>query len=82
MLVVFGALLAHSFTDGYGRRFTFVVAAFGFILGLLIMASSFSYGVLLFGRLFVGLGVGIGLAVSKVGAPMYRYCEPYDQYRT
>jgi len=64
---MFGAIFAQYFTDGYGRRFTFVIAAIGFILGILIMIISSSYEVLLFGRLFVGLGVGIGLAVD----PMY-----------
>jgi sugar porter (SP) family MFS transporter len=63
---IFGALLAHFFTDGYGRRFTFLVAAVGFIIGLFIMAMSSSYGLLLFGRTFVGLGVGIGLAIDPL----------------
>lgn len=72
---VFGALLAHYFTDGYGRRYTFVVAAAGFILGLLIMAMSPSYDLLLFGRTFVGLGVGIGLAVRVCRLP-YRRRSP------
>lgn len=62
--LVFGALFAHYFTDGYGRRYTFVAAAIGFIFGILIMVFSQSYGVLLFGRFFVGIGVGVGLAVS------------------
>jgi predicted MFS family arabinose efflux permease len=55
--------LSHIFTDRYGRRTTFVAAAFGFIVGLVIMVSSSNYSLLLFGRSFVGLGVGIGLAV-------------------
>jgi predicted MFS family arabinose efflux permease len=57
---VFGAFLAHYFTDLYGRRTTFVVAAIGFILGLGIMVFSSTYSFLLVGRTFVGLGVGIG----------------------
>jgi len=64
---MFGALFAQVFTDGYGRRSTFLVAAVGFIIGILIMISTNAYGVLLFGRVFIGLGVGIGLAVD----PMY-----------
>lgn len=34
-----------------------------FLLGIFIMVISSSYEWLLFGRTFVGLGVGIGLAV-------------------
>lgn len=65
--LVFGALLAHYSTDIYGRRYTFVVAALLFLLGIFIMVISSTYEFLLFGRGFVGLGVGIGLAVCKVG---------------
>lgn len=64
---MFGAMFAQYFSDGFGRRYTFTVAAVGFILGILIMIVSNSYEILLFGRAFVGLGLGIGLAVD----PMY-----------
>ena len=56
---MFGAIFAQIFTDGYGRRFTFLAAAVGFIVGILIMILSNAYGVLLFGRAFVGVGVGV-----------------------
>ena len=36
----------------------------GFIFGIIIMICSQSYAALMFGRVFVGLGVGFGLAVS------------------
>jgi predicted MFS family arabinose efflux permease len=62
---VFGALFAHYFTDTYGRRYTFIVAALGFIVGILIQSFSTSYEILMFGRVFVGLGVGTGLAIGK-----------------
>lgn len=61
---VFGALGSHYFTDRYGRRRTFIVAAVGFIIGVLIQTFAPSYAVLMTGRVLVGLGVGIGLAVS------------------
>ena len=64
---MFGAMFAQYFSDGYGRRFTFIVAAICFILGIVIMVLSNSYEMLLFGRAFVGLGLGVGLAVD----PMY-----------
>jgi predicted MFS family arabinose efflux permease len=70
---VFGAIFAHFFTDGFGRRYTFVVAALGFILGIGIMVLSSSYQGLLVGRAWVGLGVGIGLAVRA-----YRSIVPHE----
>lgn len=64
---MFGAMFAQYFSDDCGRRFTFMVAAIGFIVGIFIMILSNSYEILLFGRAFVGLGLGVGLAVD----PMY-----------
>jgi MFS family permease len=74
---VFGALAAQYFTDNYGRRKTFIVAAVGFIIGTVVMALSNSYALLMFGRMFVGLGVGVGLAVSSsVRSPLiWRPCR-------
>lgn len=63
---MFGAMFAQYFTDNYGRRRTFLMAAVGFIIGCVIMALSNSYGLLLFGRFFVGLGVGTGLAIDPL----------------
>lgn len=60
---MFGALGAHWICDRYGRRLSFIVAAASFILGIIIMACAWSYPVIMFGRVFVGLGVGFGLAV-------------------
>ena len=63
---MFGALMAHHVTDVYGRRRTFLTAAIGFIVGILIMSTAQSYAILMFGRFFVGLGVGVGLAIDPL----------------
>ena len=63
---IFGSLFAHWICDRYGRRDSFKVAALGFILGLVILAAAPNYTTLMVGRVFVGLGVGFGLAVSGV----------------
>lgn len=63
---MFGALGAHWICDRYGRRLSFIVAAAGFILGVVIMACAWNYPVLMSGRVFVGLGVGFGLAVRVI----------------
>lgn len=66
-LTVWGSLLAHIFTDRYGRRTTFLIAAFGFIFGLIVTSLANGFGALMLGRFFVGMGVGVGLAID----PMY-----------
>lgn len=63
-LPVFGALGSNFVTDRYGRRKAFVVAAVLFIIGSIIQTMTGSYGLLMFGRIFVGLGVGFGLALD------------------
>ena len=37
-----------------------------FIVGILIMSMSVNYWILLFGRMFVGLAVGFGLAIDPI----------------
>jgi len=61
-----GGLLAHFISDRWGRRRTFVVAAVGFILGNIIMILSQGYTLLMIGRFFVGLGIGVGLAIDPM----------------
>jgi MFS family permease len=63
---IFGSLFSHWICDAYGRRKSFQVAAVAFIIGLIIMACANSFTVLMLGRVFVGLGVGFGLAVSAL----------------
>jgi Sugar (and other) transporter len=63
---IFGALSSHFVSDRFGRRTTFVVAAVAFIVGLLFQSCAPNYTLLLIGRALVGLGCGVGLAVSVV----------------
>ena len=61
-----GAFGASYVSDRYGRRQTFRLAAYGFILGVFITAVSQSYVSLIIGRVFVGIGVGSGLAIDPL----------------
>jgi MFS family permease len=63
---VFGALSAQYVSDTYGRRKTFLVAATGFIFGVVITGIAQTYSVLMLGRMLVGLGVGVGLAIDPL----------------
>mmetsp|Transcript_14627 Transcript_14627/g.33837 ORF Transcript_14627/g.33837 Transcript_14627/m.33837 type:complete len:576 (-) Transcript_14627:261-1988(-) len=77
LFAMFGAIFSHYFSDRYGRRVAFIVAALSFILGVGILVMAINYTFLMIGRVFVGLGVGFGLAIdplyiSEVSPAAYR----------
>ena len=63
---IFGALNSQYVSDKLGRRYTFVISAIGFILGILIMIMSHSLEILLVGRAFIGWGIGCGLSIDPL----------------
>lgn len=63
---LFGSLAGGRTSDIIGRRWTLGLAAIIFQTGALIMALAPSFPVLMFGRLFSGLGVGFGLMIAPV----------------
>ena len=66
LCAIVGSLAASFLSDWMGRRRAFAVAAIGFEIGVLVMATARTYDVLMLGRSLVGLGVGFGLAVDPV----------------
>ena len=76
LCAIFGSLFSHFVSDRCGRRGAFLVAAVGFMAGILIMVSSTQYSMLMLGQMFVGLGVGFGLAVSKQSPCSCTYFQP------
>jgi sugar porter (SP) family MFS transporter len=72
-----GCGAASFLSDLFGRRASFVVSNVAILSGLTIVCTGRIYEVLLLGRAFVGLGVGIGLCVgplylAEISPPMYR----------
>lgn len=63
---IFGALLMFTISDPYGRRGVFFFSQIIILSGLIITVSSNTYGVLVFGRLFTGFGVGLGFAADPL----------------
>jgi len=63
---MFGAVASQYISDSYGRRQTFIIAAVGFIVGMLFQALAANYTLLMVGRCFTGLGVGVGLAIDPL----------------
>ena len=66
LFAMVGALSSNFFSDRYGRRMSFIVAAISFFIGVIIQATATTYGLLIFGRFFVGVGVGFGLAIDPI----------------
>mmetsp|Transcript_10152 Transcript_10152/g.12920 ORF Transcript_10152/g.12920 Transcript_10152/m.12920 type:complete len:515 (+) Transcript_10152:142-1686(+) len=77
LFAMVGSLASGYISDAYGRRGTFKVAAVGFVVGVLTMATAQSFAVLMLGRVLVGIGVGFGLAIdplyiSELSPPEHR----------
>lgn len=66
LFAALGAIAASWISDRYGRRRGFIVAAIGFIFGVIMQTFAQSFEFLMFGRVFVGLGVGFGLAIDPI----------------
>lgn len=64
---MFGSLLSGSLTDRFGRRRLMFVISTLFIIGTLIAALAQDVYAILFGRLFIGLAIGMG----SYTAPLY-----------
>mmetsp|Transcript_34130 Transcript_34130/g.50150 ORF Transcript_34130/g.50150 Transcript_34130/m.50150 type:complete len:630 (+) Transcript_34130:166-2055(+) len=67
LFAMLGSLGSHLASDRLGRRGAFMVASVGFVVGITFMITASGFVQLMFGRVFVGLGVGFGLALD----PMY-----------
>jgi len=77
LVAVLGAMLAYFISDGFGRRVCLATAAFMFLIGNAVCAVASGYWMLLFGRVFAGLGVGLGnaidpLYISEISPARYR----------
>lgn len=64
---IVGAAMGGWLNDRYGRRFALLVADFLFFIGAILMAAAPNPSVLIVGRIFVGLGVGM----ASMTAPLY-----------
>ena len=70
-VAVGGAMIAPILCDKLGRRKTFTISCVVFVSGLLlvVMSPSFMekpYVLMMIGRVFTGLGIGLGLAIDPL----------------
>lgn len=56
---LFGSILSGYLSDLKGRKYVLYLADILFIVGAIIMASSFSIYLLIIGRVMIGVGFGI-----------------------
>ena len=63
---LFGALISPFVSDRYGRRKTFLYSGFIFLSGCLLQAVSGSFVTLILGRMVLGIGIGLGLAIDPI----------------
>lgn len=66
LTAMIGSFFASYFADRYGRLPGFIIASIGFVLGLIILCLATSFTTLMIGRIFVGFGVGFGLAMDPL----------------
>ncbi|MDM5339548.1 MFS transporter [Fictibacillus enclensis] len=59
-----GALLGGPLTDKFGRKFIFTYDLLVYMFGVLLIAVSFNFPMLLFGTVVTGIAVGAGVPVS------------------
>ncbi|XP_009765772.1 probable inositol transporter 2 [Nicotiana sylvestris] len=64
---IIGAAIGGWLNDKFGRRTAILIADFLFFVGAVIMASAVNSALLIVGRIFVGLGVGM----ASMTAPLY-----------
>jgi len=64
---IIGAAIGGWLNDRKGRRFALLIADFLFFVGAVIMAAANGPALLIVGRIFVGLGVGM----ASMTAPLY-----------
>lgn len=66
---IIGAAIGGWLNDRYGRRSAILIADFLFFLGAVIMASAPNAAMLILGRVFVGLGVGMASIYISEASP-------------
>ncbi|KAL2467403.1 putative inositol transporter 2 [Abeliophyllum distichum] len=64
---IIGAAIGGWLNDKYGRRTAILIADFLFFVGAILMASAPNPAIIIVGRVFVGLGVGM----ASMTAPLY-----------
>ena len=66
ILAIFGSLLASPLCDWLGRRRAFFNSSIMFLIGMTGTTFSNNYVTALFFRIFIGLAVGLGLAIDPL----------------
>lgn len=63
---IIGAAIGGWLNDKFGRKTALLVADFLFFIGAILMAAAQNPGVLILGRIFIGIGVGMASFTSPL----------------
>ncbi|XP_010488992.1 PREDICTED: probable polyol transporter 4 [Camelina sativa] len=66
IISLFGSLAGGRTSDSIGRKWTMALAALVFQTGAAVMAVAPSFEVLMIGRTFAGIGIGLGVMIAPV----------------
>ena len=64
---IIGALMGGQLAASYGRKKTIAISAFLFFIGSIIMVMTKIFGIIVLGRILLGIATGLGLLI----APLY-----------
>lgn len=60
------SLVASTITRKYGRKISIIVGGISFLIGSILNAAAANLGMLIIGRILLGVGIGFGDQVVKV----------------
>eukprot|EP00562_Extubocellulus_spinifer_P029283 CAMPEP_0178717316 /NCGR_PEP_ID=MMETSP0699-20121125/21838_1 /TAXON_ID=265572 /ORGANISM="Extubocellulus spinifer, Strain CCMP396" /LENGTH=326 /DNA_ID=CAMNT_0020367101 /DNA_START=72 /DNA_END=1053 /DNA_ORIENTATION=- len=65
LYAIIGALISSKAVNSFGLRVSFIASAIFFLVGIVMQVCSSTFELLMFGRIFVGVGVGFSMTIDN-----------------